>query len=72
MERLPRDGSGVGLPRPECNLIAAIEDAVGGELSTEEVWASNLSWDVIKVCRAHGLELTLGYCLAIGTHISFG
>ena len=44
----------------QINLIAAIEDAVGGELTTDEVLGIKSVVDVINVCRAHGLELTLG------------
>jgi acyl carrier protein len=44
----------------QINIISAIEDVVGGELSTEEVLGIKSVVDVINVCHAHGLELTLG------------
>lgn len=43
----------------QINLISAIEDAIGAELSTAEVLSLKSVVKVIEVCHAHGLELTL-------------
>jgi acyl carrier protein len=43
----------------QINIIAAIEDVTGGELSTEEVLGIKTVAHVVNVCRAHGLELTV-------------
>ena len=42
----------------QINIITAIEDAVGGELSTAEVLSLKSVGKVVDTCRAHGLELT--------------
>jgi acyl carrier protein len=43
----------------QINIVAAIEDAVGVELSTAEVLSLKSVAKVIEVSRAHGLELTV-------------
>lgn len=43
----------------QINIVAAIEDAVGAELSTAEVLSLKSVAKVIEVSRAHGLELTV-------------
>lgn len=43
----------------QINIVAAIEDAVGAELSTAEVLSLKSVADVIEVSRAHGLEITI-------------
>ena len=43
----------------QINIVAAIEDAVGSELSTAEVLSLKSVAKVIEVSRAHGLELTV-------------
>ena len=43
----------------QINIVAAIEDAVGVELSTAEVLSLKSVVKVIEVSRAHGLELTV-------------
>jgi acyl carrier protein len=43
----------------QINIISAIEDAVGEELSTAEVLSLKSVANVIEVSRAHGLELTI-------------
>lgn len=44
----------------QINLIASIEDLVGGELSTDEVLGLTSVAKVIEICRVHGVELTPG------------
>jgi len=44
----------------QINIITAIEDAVGGELSTAEVLSLKSLGRVVETCRAHGLELAVG------------
>lgn len=43
----------------QINIVAAIEDAVGAELSTAEVLSLKSVDKVVEVARAHGLELTI-------------
>ena len=43
----------------QINIVAAIEDAVGAELSTAEVLSLKSVAKVVEVARAHGLELTI-------------
>jgi len=43
----------------QINIVAAIEDAVGVELSTAEVLSLKSVAKVVEVSRAHGLELTI-------------
>ena len=43
----------------QINIVAAIEDAVGAELSTAEVLSLKSVAKVVEVSRAHGLELTI-------------
>jgi acyl carrier protein len=43
----------------QINIVAAIEDAVGAELSTAEVLSLKSVAKVIEVSRAHGLELAV-------------
>ena len=43
----------------QINLIAAIEDVVGTELSTDEVLSLTSVAKVIAVCRQKGFELTV-------------
>lgn len=43
----------------QINLIAAIEDVVGAELTTDEVLGLTSVAKVIEICRARGMELTL-------------
>lgn len=43
----------------QINIVAAIEDAVGAELSTAEVLSLKSVAKVIEVSQAHGLELTV-------------
>jgi acyl carrier protein len=43
----------------QINIVSAIEDAVGVELSTAEVLSLKSVAKVIEVGRAHGLELTV-------------
>lgn len=43
----------------QINIIAAIEDVTGEELSTEEVLGIKTVANVMEVCRMHGVELTL-------------
>jgi acyl carrier protein len=44
----------------QLNLITAIEDTIGGELTTNEVVSLKSVAAVLKVCNARGLELTNG------------
>jgi acyl carrier protein len=44
----------------QINMITAIEDVVGGELSTEEVLSLKSVGKVVEICRAHGFELSVG------------
>lgn len=44
----------------QINIITAIEDSVGGELSTAEALSLKSVAKVVEVCRAHGLELAVG------------
>lgn len=41
----------------QINIIAAIEDAVGTELSTEEVLNLKSVESIFEICRAHGVVL---------------
>jgi acyl carrier protein len=41
------------------NIIAAIEDVTGKELSTDEVLSLNSVTAIITVCRTKGLELSI-------------
>ena len=41
----------------QVNLIVSIEDAIGIELTTDEVLSLNSVAAVVKVCRMRGLEL---------------
>lgn len=41
----------------QINIIAAIEDLIGGELSTDEVLRLNSVSGVIAVCRARGVMI---------------
>jgi acyl carrier protein len=41
----------------QINIIAAIEDVTGAELSTEEVLGIKTVAHVVELCRAHGLDL---------------
>ncbi|HZF00692.1 MAG TPA: acyl carrier protein [Methylomirabilota bacterium] len=43
----------------QINIVAAIEDAVGVELSTAEVLSLKSVAKVVEVARSHGLELTI-------------
>jgi acyl carrier protein len=43
----------------QINIVSAIEDAVGVELSTAEVLSLKSVANVVAVGRAHGLELTV-------------
>lgn len=43
----------------QINIVAAIEDAVGAELSTAEVLSLKSVANVVEVSRAHGLELAV-------------
>jgi acyl carrier protein len=43
----------------QINMVQAIEDTVGEELSTAEVLSLKTVAKVIEVCRAHGVELTV-------------
>jgi acyl carrier protein len=43
----------------QINIVSAIEDAVGVELTTAEVLSLKSVAKVIEVSRAHGLELTV-------------
>ena len=43
----------------QINIVAALEDAVGAELSTAEVLSLNSVTKVVEVARVHGLELTI-------------
>ena len=42
----------------QINIIAAIEDAVGKELSTNEVLSLTSVNAVVTICKKHGLEVT--------------
>lgn len=44
----------------QINIITAIEDLVGGELSTDEVLSLKSVARVVEICRAHGVELAVG------------
>jgi len=46
----------------QINIVAAIEDAVGVELSTSEVLSLKSVAKVVEVSRSHGLELTIAEC----------
>ena len=41
----------------QLHIIFAIEEKIGGELSTEEVMALNSISNIVKVCRKRGLDL---------------
>ena len=43
----------------QINIVQAIEDAAGEELSTAEVLSLKSVAKVMEVSRAHGLELTI-------------
>jgi acyl carrier protein len=43
----------------QINIVAAIEDAIGAELSTAEVLSLKSVAKVVEVSRTHGLELTI-------------
>jgi acyl carrier protein len=43
----------------QINIISAVEDAIGEELSTAEVLSLKSVADVVEVSRAHGLKLTI-------------
>jgi acyl carrier protein len=43
----------------QINIVAAIEDAVGAELSTAEVLSLKSVANVVAVGSVHGLELTI-------------
>jgi acyl carrier protein len=43
----------------QINIVSAIEDAVGVELTTAEVLSLKSVAKVIEVSRAHGLDLTV-------------
>jgi len=43
----------------QINIITAIEDVAGGEMSTDEVLSLKSVGKVVEICRAHGLELTV-------------
>jgi len=43
----------------QINIVGAIEDIVGTELSTAEVLSLKSVANVIEVCRAHGVELSI-------------
>jgi len=43
----------------QINIVAAIEDAVGAELSTAEVLSLKSVAKVVEVSHARGLELTI-------------
>jgi acyl carrier protein len=43
----------------QINIVAAIEDAVGVELSTAEVLSLKSVAKVVEVSRSHGLELAI-------------
>lgn len=43
----------------QINIVQAIEDAIGAELSTAEVLSLKSVSNIIEVSRAHGLELTV-------------
>ena len=44
----------------QINIVAAVEDLIGHELSTEEVLSLTSVENVLRVCKAHGLELEIG------------
>ena len=41
----------------QINIIALIEDAIGTELSTNEVLSLKSVGAVLNVCKSHGIEL---------------
>ena len=41
----------------QLHIIFAIEEKIGGELSTQEVMSLNSISNIVKLCRERGLEL---------------